>query len=850
MGQIRGTKAKVSACNIRSLSSFGIPYSGMHILVSTDNSAMADGNGDFDAYVVGDGVTNAEDLPLQYIEDEEPVAGSAKGIMSGWAHKFVKPITDELLEETQVDSDLTSSAVTSAGFYYDASLEKVGASSNYIATEVDVTGMGGGTISFLAYYPNDTAKMGFVLANGTLADVQPIGRTGYQKSLTIPANAVKLRFNWTNYFDSQYTQKIEVHITNYVVKNVVTDTELSTAIGEVEQEITDLTHAISEDESGVLDPSKADGVLTNYYVTASTVVKPYSNLSIWYKYFADDTPASYVTSYFASSVCIASRPPVENESPTEQLCYGTGKTGEFTIPAGSYLWWSCNTAHPENTAVSVQMYGDIIDFSQFATKEEISPLDDATAYITSMAHALRLRQRGDVFAPMLVDWMQYCHWINKMTSIAQMSVVSSTETTITLSAADAETITAITPIVVEFSDGTYKVIYFGAANGSTITRCAWETQDLTNAVSIQSLHDTVMGGGGIHLSQTGYLGIAQFTAEEIAKQIAHRDNYVTGFEFYNYTQSGTGLYAPNGDKVADITTDMTTGYGVDGNIACCEIRKNYQANYGYNQGWLLDMFFILQQNAQGKTATFTLPAYGDGYVEVIAGLADMTGNRIGGATIELFADDVSQGTRTLYQHCMRYTFTGVKCKKTLKLVITISSNSPTGIVIGSFGFWNLASDVPAVDLTGKKIAVLGDSWTQFPGVNDGLADHASYNVRVVRPNGTDGDGFGYFPKELARVTGASVDNWGKSNMRADNWGLPMIEEVLDYADYDYLIVEFFINDFNAQIPVQQWANNIAKICRKCYSRGVRPIVIAPCRVNSDTTHAPYWIKMFRGISVI
>lgn len=67
MGQIRGKKAKISACNIRSLSSFGIPYAGMHILVSTDNSATEDGQGNFDAYVVGDGHKAATALPLQRI---------------------------------------------------------------------------------------------------------------------------------------------------------------------------------------------------------------------------------------------------------------------------------------------------------------------------------------------------------------------------------------------------------------------------------------------------------------------------------------------------------------------------------------------------------------------------------------------------------------------------------------------------------------------------------------------------------------------------------------------------------------------------------------------------------------
>lgn len=71
MGQIRGTKAKISACNIRSLSSFGIPYAGMHILVSTDNSAMEDGNGNFDAYVVGNGRDAATALELKKCENIE-----------------------------------------------------------------------------------------------------------------------------------------------------------------------------------------------------------------------------------------------------------------------------------------------------------------------------------------------------------------------------------------------------------------------------------------------------------------------------------------------------------------------------------------------------------------------------------------------------------------------------------------------------------------------------------------------------------------------------------------------------------------------------------------------------------
>lgn len=71
MGQIRGEKAKISACNIRSLSSFGIPYAGMHILVSTDNSATEDGQGYFDSYIIGDGTTAATALELHKYKAEE-----------------------------------------------------------------------------------------------------------------------------------------------------------------------------------------------------------------------------------------------------------------------------------------------------------------------------------------------------------------------------------------------------------------------------------------------------------------------------------------------------------------------------------------------------------------------------------------------------------------------------------------------------------------------------------------------------------------------------------------------------------------------------------------------------------
>lgn len=67
MGQIVGGAAKPKRCNLQSLSSLGTPAAGEHILVSSDNSMNAAGQGNFDCYIVGDGTTAATALPLRKI---------------------------------------------------------------------------------------------------------------------------------------------------------------------------------------------------------------------------------------------------------------------------------------------------------------------------------------------------------------------------------------------------------------------------------------------------------------------------------------------------------------------------------------------------------------------------------------------------------------------------------------------------------------------------------------------------------------------------------------------------------------------------------------------------------------
>ena len=68
MGQIVGGAAKPKRCNLNKLSQLGTPAAGEYILVSSDNSMNAAGQGNFDSYIIGDGTTAASSLPLKNID--------------------------------------------------------------------------------------------------------------------------------------------------------------------------------------------------------------------------------------------------------------------------------------------------------------------------------------------------------------------------------------------------------------------------------------------------------------------------------------------------------------------------------------------------------------------------------------------------------------------------------------------------------------------------------------------------------------------------------------------------------------------------------------------------------------
>lgn len=90
MGQIVGGAAKPKRCNINKLSQLGTPAAGEYILVSSDNSMNAAGQGNFDCYIVGDGKTAATALELKSLADDVPTSGSKNAVSSGGVYDSIE----------------------------------------------------------------------------------------------------------------------------------------------------------------------------------------------------------------------------------------------------------------------------------------------------------------------------------------------------------------------------------------------------------------------------------------------------------------------------------------------------------------------------------------------------------------------------------------------------------------------------------------------------------------------------------------------------------------------------------------------------------------------------------------
>ncbi len=112
MGQIVGGAAKPKRCNLNKLSQLETPAAGEYILVSSDNSMNAAGQGNFDCYIMGDGTTAATALPLNRLIDFRPVKNSKQSISSGGMYQI---LYEDVAEKVDYNIEITESGSPTGG---------------------------------------------------------------------------------------------------------------------------------------------------------------------------------------------------------------------------------------------------------------------------------------------------------------------------------------------------------------------------------------------------------------------------------------------------------------------------------------------------------------------------------------------------------------------------------------------------------------------------------------------------------------------------------------------------------------------------------------------------------------
>lgn len=521
----------------------------------------------------------------------------------------------------------------------------------------------------------------------------------------------------------------------------------------------------------------------------------------------------------------------------------------YTTDGAYYLGF--NYEKDNGVKRSVLLYNWFYMQNLLAILDSNAQISDLQASVLALREEIQAMKKaaqvGDLTMAAIVPMMYDFHGIISPTAVRQMPVVSATNNAITLSASDAAIVNQNMQLIVQLGSGnnaTFVTCFFGAASNNVITKRSFENVNLSTATFVMSVWDTPQGQNGMHLSCLGYKAYAHSVVSLLNRGSQIDTNLVKTIDMTTSALAkawnNPDVYDVDGNLlVSPVVSGLSFGGYAFSRTARNLVVSNNVLNYNGNNGWRGQAFYCVQNDAGyiefpfGNINSFGFLAIEAGAFSGAIVDSEGTTNVAGSPTINVYNNDVLVYTATIDAGTTRRFIVDNLQAGNVRVRFTFAA-VPTICSIYSLRFYNLFSETPLPSLEEKQIAVLGDSWTQYPQTNDATVTPGdAFNVVVTRPDGTTGDGFGYFPKELERITGASVDNWGKSGETTE-WALTQIDKILSHKVYDILIIEFGLNDRSTGITIEQWKENLITIANKAKLRGVRPIILAPTVTNSDS----------------
>lgn len=606
----------------------------------------------------------------------------------------------------------------------------------------------------------------------------------------------------------------ELEIVNNLTQGGAT-AALSAEMGKV------LSAEIKGEKEVVYTPA-ITGTLTGAYLN------PDGNISVnnygWavrYQYIEQDCEVSYKASKVGNiGAFISDSIPVIGK---KYDLIGFGNTalleGTIAVQGGSYF---CSTYNTDATTNYVDITARYVEKSDFSGRLGKIEAETPTFRQATLASSYFLGNR-------MIDTMTRTRWHNSTdTKIGNFTPISATEDTITLSAEDAACISRIVILACELQDKSCEFVYFSAASSNTITKIYdfGEDVDCRDIVKMQSLHDTTEGAYGIHLSPLGY--------RAMAKDIYRQTQQLRQFSDVRFCGGWTAQFCKGAadykdTKVVDsydklvceplLNGVLTGGSNVCGMVFSRGIGNTINARTCYE---------VTQSSPNGATITFPIKAhYGfKGFVRVVcgremdsAGLVVMSIKSNGRLVKSI---DVPKALDSFVIELNDKVYDSVEVEFSLptaaltKFKILEMTLHETYVVPVQYR----PIDSSAV------VAFLGSSNTQFPSlqVAESLCPGDAANAIVTRPDGSTGDGCGFLPKELARLSGAVVDNWGKSGEKTA-YGLEKIASILQHKRYTHIVLSLFGNDLNAGAAPSEVITNIRRMCEYARGCGCIPVVL-------------------------
>lgn len=443
-----------------------------------------------------------------------------------------------------------------------------------------------------------------------------------------------------------------------------------------------------------------------------------------------------------------------------------------------------------------------------------------------------------------------------------LTPTASSGNTITVDTSAWSSIPSKFPIAVKYTDDSHGTYWVTATSGSDIT--VHETLE-KEVATLKALH---LDNTSIHLTDYGLRAMAEYIAD-YDKDFAYRE-YVsrrirmTRAESLVY--SNPNLYDENvGSEMAEIT--LIGGAGTGGYTPSGLLARNAGLSTVFSETMLFRPYYLLVQGGVvDRGMSIDIELYNSGYIELWAGTnTTYDPGRVSildSGSNEVFTETFSGAAKRI---------TAKLPKGTYSLRVLTTTTGDLSASISDITIFEARGRTGKIFNANSKVVFMMDSWGVYP----------IGGATVNRYDATDSGGACALPVHFSDYLGATSYIACRGGTTSA-WGKHWVDTFIDDNSPTHVVFNFAINDklsqgnvagstassydFGPDTPWQVlqsdsgglfgstsedwWVENMTEICRKCFNKGVIPVLIMPPKTASGAASDGFQLLHDRLLSGI